>query len=83
MRVVATIPHPHCQISIFSYNEKWIIEIEGGQYRQSYKISQDSVQSVEEVKKLVTPRLLNSTLARFSGMHEDFAEAFQELKKTI
>lgn len=79
MRLADTIPHPHCRISILSWNEKWIIEIEAGQYKQSYKIAQDSVAGLDAVKKLVTPRLLSATLDRFRSMHEDFAQAFAGL----
>lgn len=79
MRLVANIPHPRVKISIMSYNDKWIIEIEGGQYRQTYKIGHDSVNGLEDVKKLITDQLLEGTFERFNGMHTDFAEAFKKL----
>ena len=81
MRTVAHIPHPHIQISIFQYNDKYIIEMEAAQYRQAYKISVDSVNGVEGVKALCTPELIQNTLSRFSAMHQDFAQAFASLSK--
>lgn len=81
MRIVAQIPHPQLKISIFSWNEKYIIEIEAGQYKQTYKISQDSVDGLEDVKRLCSTELLEGTLERFRAMHNDFNHAFQHLKK--
>lgn len=82
MRIVAQIPHPEMKISIFLYNEKYIIEMEAGQYKQTYKISFDSVEGLEGVKALCTPQLIQSTLQRFSLMHSDFLVAFQSLSNS-
>jgi hypothetical protein len=79
VRLAATIPHPHCRISILSWNEKWIIEIEAGQYKQSYKIAQESIPDLERVKKLITPELLSGALERFHSMHSDFAKSYSSL----
>lgn len=80
MRIIATIPHPQLKISVFLYNEKYIIELEAGQYKQSYKISADSVDGLEGVKKLLSSELIDNSIARFSGMHADFKTAFEQLK---
>ena len=80
MRIIATIPHPQLKISIFLYNEKYIIELEAGQYKQTFKISADSVEGIEGVKKLISPELLENCLIRFSGMHADFKKSFDQLK---
>jgi hypothetical protein len=82
MRIVAQIPHPKLKISIFQYNEKYIIEIEAAQYKQTYKISVDSVNSLEEVKALCTEELLENSMKRFSQMHADFATAFKTISNT-
>jgi hypothetical protein len=79
MRIVAQVPHPQMKISIFAWNEKYIIEMEAGQYKQTYKISQDSVAGLDAVKELCTPELISGTLARFSAMHSDFHLAYQTI----
>lgn len=53
--------------------------MEGGQYKQTYKVSQDSVSGLEDVKALCTEELVNGTLARFEGMHGDFGNAFKKV----
>jgi hypothetical protein len=80
MRLVANIPHPKLKISILSFMDKWIIEIEGGAYKQAFKISHDAIPSEEEVKKLLTEELLQGCMDRFNGMHTDFGRAFQAYK---
>ncbi len=82
MRIIAQIPHPQIKISIMMYNEKYIIEMEAGQYKQTYKISADSVAGVEGVKALCTPELISGTLQRFSLMHNDFSIAFKSLSNS-
>lgn len=80
MRIIAQIPHPDLRIVIMSWNEKYLIEMEAGQYKQTYKISTDSVNGLEGVKALCTPELIQKTLERFREMHTDFAKAFNENK---
>ena len=82
MRIIATIPHPQLKISIFLYNEKYIIELEAGQYRQAFKICADSVEGLEGVKALLTPELLENCLNRFASMHADFKKSFDQTRNT-
>jgi hypothetical protein len=77
VRIIAQISHPQIRIAIMSYNDKYIIEMEAGQYKQTYKISHDSVSGLEEVKALCTDQLIANTLERFRQMHADFSEAFR------
>jgi hypothetical protein len=81
MRIIATIPHPQLKISIFLYNEKYIIELEAGQYKQTFKISADSVDGLEGVKKLITHELLDNCLNRFAAMHADFKKSFEQTRQ--
>lgn len=81
MRLVANIPHPKLKISIMSYMDKWLIEIEGGAYKQTFKVSHEGVPALEDVKKLITEELLNGCMERFNGMHLDFKNAYENLKK--
>lgn len=78
MRIIATIPHPQLKISVFLYNEKYIIELEAGQYKQTFKISADSVDGLEGVKSLITPELVKNSLDRFESMHADFKKSFNQ-----
>lgn len=78
MRVIADIPHSRYKIQIFSYNAKYLVKIELGQFEQIYKIAESDVDGgVEEVKRMVTDQLLRNSLERFLSMRTDWEEAFK------
>ncbi len=77
MRVIAEIPHEKYKIQIFSYNAKYILKIELGQFEQTFKIGELDVMGLEDVKNMVTPELLSNSLKRFIEMRSDWENAFQ------
>lgn len=77
MRVVADIPHERYKIQIFSYNAKYMVKIELGQFEQTFKISETDVHGLEEVKAMVTQQLLSNSIGRFVSMRADWEEAFK------
>jgi hypothetical protein len=68
MRVVADIPHARYKIQIFSYNAKYLVKIELGQFEQVFKINEADVLGLEDVKRMVTDELLKNSLDRFLSM---------------
>lgn len=78
MRVVADIPHPRYKIQVFSYNAKYLVKIELGQFEQIFKIAESDVNGLEEVKKMVTDQLLKNSLERFLTMRSDWEAAFKQ-----
>src|SRR5690554_7448511 len=64
MRIVDTIPHERFKIQIFSYNSKYTVKIELGQFEQSYKIGELDVMGVADVKAMITPEFLSNCLKR-------------------
>lgn len=77
MRVVDSIPHQRFKIQIFSYNSKYTVKIELGQFEQTYKIGEMDVMGVEDVKAMVTTEFLNKCLHRFVEMREDWRKSFE------
>jgi len=80
VRTIATIPHPEVRISVHQYNDKYLIELEGGSYRQTFKISTDAIGHVDELKALCNEAFIQSCISRFRTMHADFQASFQNLK---
>ena len=76
MRVIAEIPHERYKIQIFSYNAKYIVKIELGQFEQVFKISETDVFGLDDVKAMITHELLKKSLDRFITMREDWENAF-------
>jgi hypothetical protein len=77
MRVIADIPHPKYKIQIFSYNAKYLVKIEIGQFEQVFKINETDVFGLEDVKAMITDELLENTLGRFVTMRSDWENAFK------
>ncbi|HLV42022.1 MAG TPA: hypothetical protein VKY37_07075 [Brumimicrobium sp.] len=77
MRVVDTIPHERFKIQIFSFNGKYTVKIELGQFEQSYKIGELDVMGVLDVKSMITPEFLDNCLKRFVDMRTDWSESFK------
>ncbi len=68
MRVVANIPHPKFKITLFSYNEKYLIKLEAGPMEQTYKVSFDEMPNEQDVIKLVDEQFLDQVYDHFTNM---------------
>lgn len=77
MRVIHEIEHPRLKIQIFSYNGKYIVKVELGQFEQSFKIGELDVMGLDDVKNMVNEEFLASCVKRFVTMREDWENAFK------
>jgi hypothetical protein len=78
MRIVAEIPHNQIKISIFSWNSKYIIKLELGNFEQSFKIKEQDVSGLEDIKKIISEEFLNNAFNNFLKMRENFNSSFQK-----
>lgn len=76
MRLIKEIPHSRFSIKIHQYNGKYIVQIELGQFGQTYKIDESDVSGLEEVEKMITTELLTNSLKRFIDMRSEWEEGF-------
>lgn len=79
LRTIAIIPHPEVRISLFQYNDKYLIEIEGGSYRQTFKISTEAIRHPDDLKAMCNEPFIQSCIDRFRSMHADFQKTFQSI----
>lgn len=77
MRVVGRIPHPSITITLFSYNERYIVKMEAGPMEQSYKVPTEQIGSLENLQKVVDPTFLNECLKHFNAMFLSWKEAIE------
>jgi hypothetical protein len=68
MRVVGEIPHPELKITIFHWNNRYLIKLEAGFFEQTFKIPEYEVASEQEVKKLVDETFIKAAIERFNQM---------------
>lgn len=77
MRVIDEIPHPRLKIQILSYNAKYIVKVELGQFEQSFKIGELDVMGLDDVKNMVNEEFLAECVKRFVSMRENWEQSFK------
>jgi hypothetical protein len=77
MRVVGDIPHPNCKITIFAWNNRYLIKVEQGLLEQTFKLNEYDVTAEAEVYKVVDEVFIGEVLARFEAMRQSLDEALQ------
>jgi len=68
MRVVKEIPYQQFKITIFHWNNRYLIKLESGSFEQTFKISELDVLSEAEVLALLDETFLKEAVKRFDEM---------------
>ncbi len=79
MRVVGEIPNPHCKITVFAWNNKYLVKLEQGLLEQTFKVSEMDVTSDDDIKKMLDEKFLGSAIKRFNDMNQSLFEALQNM----
>lgn len=72
MRVVADIAHPEMKITLLSWNEKYLIKFEKGDFEQTYKIREMDLGDDSAVKALIDDEFIEAVTNRFQDMRDAF-----------
>ncbi|AXJ01787.1 hypothetical protein CYPRO_2545 [Cyclonatronum proteinivorum] len=79
MKTLGTVPHPQMMITIFMWNNRYLIKFEAGPYEQTFKIDATMAENPEDVKALVDDDFCEKVLRRFIEMNKDFGLLLQKL----
>lgn len=79
MRVIGEIPHPQCKITLFHWNNRYLIKLEQGPFEQTFKIQEYDLTSEEEIKLVVSEEFIQTALQRFESMGQDLNEAMSKV----
>lgn len=79
MRLVEEIPHPDCKITIFHWNNRYLIKLESGPFEQTFKISELDLTSERDLRKILNEDFIDQAMARFSDMSQSLDEATHEI----
>jgi len=77
MRVVGEISHPECKITIFAWNNRYLIKLEQGLLEQTFKVNEYDVTSEAELYRIVDEAFLEEAMQRFADMSESLRQAMQ------
>ena len=79
MRILSEIPHSHFKITIFSWNAKYIVKIELANFEQVFKIKEEDVTGIDDIKKMLDDEFLDAAFQRFVNMRSSFSKAFHKI----
>lgn len=79
MRVVREIDHPHCKITIYAWNNRYLLKLEQGLLEQTFKIDQFDIPNEEVLTALLDETFIRETLDRFREMYESLSSARERL----
>jgi hypothetical protein len=79
MRIIGEIPHPSCKITLFSWNNRYLIKLEQGLLEQTYKIDQFELSGEQELHQILSEEFLTTATNLFSEMETALRKAQQAL----
>lgn len=71
MRVIKEFHDPRMKISIFSFNEKWIVKAEAGLCEQTYKYPTSEWSFEQVVARCENEEFKSQIAVRFQAMHDE------------
>ncbi len=75
MRVIGEISHPDCKITLFHWNNRYLIKLENGLLEQTFKIPEYDLASESDVKQVVNEIFVQEALQRFHDMERSLHTA--------
>jgi hypothetical protein len=83
MRIIGEIPHPDCRITLFHWNNRYIIKLEKDYLEQTFKIDQFDLSSENDLRILVNDAFIREAMIRFEAMAESVQEASSKSLKPM
>jgi hypothetical protein len=79
MRIIGEIPHPDCRITLFHWNNRYIIKLEKDYLEQTFKIDQFDLSSENDLRILVSDEFIREAMIRFEAMGQSLQKSLQNL----
>ena len=77
MRIVGEIPHDVCKITLFSWNNRYLIKLESGLLEQTYKVNQFDIAQEADLYKIVNESFIQEAINRFREMDKSLRIALE------
>jgi len=79
MRIIGEIPHSQCKVTLYHWNNRYLIKLEKNGLEQTFKVDQFELATDKDLQILVDELFLQKALDRFDDMERSMAEALQKL----
>ena len=77
MRVVGEIAHPDCKITIFHWNNRYLLKLEAGPLEQTFKVNEYDITSEGDLRKILSPEFIQKAMERFLDMHASLRSSME------
>jgi hypothetical protein len=77
MRVVGEIVHPDCKITIFHWNNRYLLKLEAGPLEQTFKVNEYDITSEADLKKILSQEFIQKAMERFLDMHTSLRSSME------
>jgi hypothetical protein len=77
MRIIGEIPHPQCKITLYHWNNRYVIKVEKGYFEQTFKVDQFELASENDLHQLMNNTFMEEVVARFDAMEKSLALALK------
>ncbi len=74
MRVVLEIPHKECKITVFAWNNRYLIKLEQGLLEQTFKINEYDLSGESELFKIIDEPFIQEAIKRFEDMNSSLRQ---------
>lgn len=79
MRVIGEIVHPDCKITLFHWNNRYLIKLESGLLEQTYKIPEYDLPGEAALQQVVSETFIQAALQRFDAMQHSLNQALESI----
>jgi hypothetical protein len=79
MRVIGEIPHTQCKITLFHWNNRYLIKLEQGPFEQTFKIQEYDLASEADIKLVVSEEFVQAALQQFNSMNKALNDAMDKV----
>lgn len=79
MRIVGEIPHDQCKITLFHWNNRYLVKLERGRLEQTFKIDEFDLTSDKDLLILISSDFIQKAITRFDDMDNSLSLALQNL----
>lgn len=77
MRIVGEVPHPVCKVTLYNWNNRYLVKLEKGLLEQTFKVNQFDLTSETQLHQLVNEEFIREALVLFDAMETAWNKALQ------
>jgi len=70
MRIIAEYAHPYFKVTVFHWNQRFLIKVEDGSFEQTYKIHESEI-TLEEIPEYLNESFYNKVQDIFLLMNDN------------